>query len=62
MMDKVLLKFFADVMYLKNVICFEEFDEIMECCNADDLDCVFEGMMRGKYNAYKRGDIKYEFK
>lgn len=56
-MDKVLLKFFTDVLYLNGVICFDEYDDIMESCNAEDLDCVFEKMMTGKYNAYRRGEV-----
>ena len=56
-MDKVLLKFITDVLYLKGVLCFNEFEDIMECCKAEDLDEVFEKMMRGQYNAYRRGDV-----
>lgn len=56
-MDKILLKFFTDVLYLKGVICFDELDDIMDCCTPSDLDNVFEKMMRGEYNAYRRGNI-----
>lgn len=60
-MDKVILKFFTDVLYLKGIICFDEFEDIMDARNASDLDNVFEKMMRGEYNTYRRGGISYEF-
>lgn len=56
-MDKILLKFFADVLYLKGIICFEEYDDIMDVKCFEDLDVVFEKMMREEYDAYKRGDL-----
>lgn len=58
-MDKLLLKFFADVMYLKDVICFEEYEGIMEVKTPMDLDEVFEKMMKEEYNAYRRGTIYF---
>lgn len=60
-MDKILLKFFTDVLYLKGVLCYDEFDDIMDCSRPEDLDNVFEKMMRGNYNSYRRGDLDYEF-
>lgn len=60
-MDKILLKFFSDVLYLKGVICFDELEDIMECCTPNDLDNVFDKMMRGEYNAYRRGNIPYKY-
>lgn len=59
-MDKVILKFFTDVMYLKGILCYEELDAIMDCANHNDLDCVFESMMKEEYNNYKRGDFVWE--
>lgn len=55
-MDKLTLKFFADVLYLKNIICFEELEAINEVRNAQDLDAVFEKMIRGEFNVYKKGE------
>ena len=59
-MDKVVLKFFTDVLYLKGILCFEEYDGIMDCSCYKDLDNVFEKMMREEYNNYRRGDIDWE--
>lgn len=56
-MDKILLKFIADVLYLKGVIFYEEYEAIMECSNCNDLDEVFEKMMKEEFNAYRRGSF-----
>ena len=58
-MDKLLLKFLADVLYLKEVICFEEYEGIMDVKVYEDLDDVFEKMMKEEYNAYKRGEVYF---
>lgn len=58
-MDKLLVKFLADVLYLKEVICFEEYEGIMDIRNYSDMDKVFEKMMKEEYNAYRRGEIIY---
>lgn len=58
-MDKLLVKFLADVLYLKEVICFEEYEGIMDIRNYSDMDEVFEKMMKEEYNAYRRGEVIY---
>lgn len=60
-MDKIVLKFLADVLYIKGFICFEEFDAIMESKNSSDLDDIVEKMIRGEFNVYKQGEgyIRY---
>lgn len=58
-MDKLLVKFLADVLYLKEVICFEEYEGIMDIRSYSDMDEVFEKMMKEEYNAYRRGEIIY---
>lgn len=60
-MDKIVLKFLADVLYIKGFICFEEFDAIMESKNASDLDDIVEKMIRGEFNVYRQGEgyIRY---
>lgn len=56
MLDKLTLKFIADILYLKGIICFEELDAIDNVKDASDLDAIFERMMAGEYNVYKRGE------
>lgn len=55
-MDKVILKFLADVLYTKGGLCFEEFEAIMDAKNPSDLDIIVEKMLGGKFNVYKRGE------
>lgn len=55
-MDKVVLKFLADVLYIKGIICFEEFEDIMDAKTFYDLDNIIEKMIREEYNVYKRGE------
>lgn len=54
--DKITLKFFADILYIKKTICFEELEEIMEAKDFSDLDVIIDKMLRGDYNALKRGE------
>lgn len=55
-MDKLVLRFFADVMYLKGIICYEELEAILDVKHPEDLEVIFEKMYRGEYNVYKRGE------
>jgi hypothetical protein len=55
-MDKLVLKFFADILYLKGLLCSEELEAIMDVTKPSDLDVIFEKMFRGGYNVYKRGE------
>lgn len=56
MPDKLTIGFFADVLYLKGILCFEEFEAIQSAKSAEDLGDIFEKMMRGEFNVYKRGE------
>lgn len=60
-MDKVILKFFADVMYIKGLLCYEELTDVMEVKTISDLDMIVEKMLGGEYNAHRRGEgvIRY---
>lgn len=55
-MDKIVLKFLADVLYIKKIICYEELEAIMEVKDTSDLDAIIEKMLRGDFNACKRGE------
>lgn len=54
--DKFVLKFLADVLYIKQVICFEELEAIMEVTSFEDLDVIVDKMLRSEYNLYRRGE------
>ena len=58
-MDKVLLKFVADVLYAKKLICSEEIEAIYDAVTPQDLDDIFEKMLRGEFNVYKKGESYY---
>lgn len=60
--DKGILKFICDVLYLKEIIYIEEYDDIMDCSTCEDLDDVFENMMLDMYRDYGRGDMQWELK
>lgn len=55
-MDKCALKFFADVLYIKGVICFEEFDAVMDVVHPSDLDVIVDRMLRSDFNVFRRGE------
>lgn len=55
-MDKVVLAFIADVLYAKNVICFEELEAIGEVTHVSELDDLTEKILRGEFSVYKRGE------
>lgn len=60
-MDKIAIQFFADVLYLKGLLCFEEMEAILDARNAEDLDVIFEKMYKGTFNVYKRGEPYTDF-
>ena len=53
---KLVLGFLADVLYIKGIICLDEFETILEAKNAQDVGDIVERMLRGDFNAYKRGE------
>jgi len=55
-MDKLAIGFLADVLYIKGIICFEEFEDIMNVKHPSDLQNIVDKMLRSGYNAYKRGE------
>ena len=52
-MDKTVIKFFADVMYLKGVICHDEFLCIMEACSSADLEEIVEKILNEEFNVLR---------
>jgi hypothetical protein len=55
-MDKVVIKFIADLLYCKDLIFFEEFEAIMEAKKPEDLDVIIDKILRGEYRGYKKGE------
>lgn len=54
--SKLTLGFLADVLYIKGVICFEEFEDIQNAKHPSDLNDIVEKMLRGEYNVHMRGE------
>ncbi len=55
---KVILKFIADLLYLKGYICYQEYNDILSCNCCEDLDFIVEKNIRGVYNVYVQGEIE----
>lgn len=54
--SKLALGFLADVLYIKGIICFEEFEAIQEVEDASDLAVIVDRMLRSDFNVHKRGE------
>jgi hypothetical protein len=61
-MDKTSIGLLADVLYIKGIICYEEFEDIMNAITPQDLDKVVEGMLTDKYNVYRKGEAYIGYK
>lgn len=59
LLDKVTIKFLADLMYVKGLLFYEEITDIYEARTPEDLDNIVDKMLRGEYNVYKRGETYY---
>lgn len=55
-MDKLVLGFMADVLYIKGLIYYDEYEAIMDVKQAEDLQEIVERMLRGDYRGYKKGE------
>lgn len=55
-MDKGVLGFIADVLYIKGLINYDEFEAIMNAVTHQDLGDIVEKMLRGEYRGYKKGE------
>lgn len=61
-MDKIVIQLFADILYIKGIICFDEMQEIMNMKTPSDVESFTEKLIRGDHNAYKRGEVYSESK
>lgn len=53
---KTLIALFADILYIKGIICFEELDGLFDIRNEKDVEAFTEKLLRGEFNVYKRGE------
>lgn len=54
-LDKVTLKFIADVLYIKGILCSDELEDIMDAATIEDLDHIVDKMLDDEY-LLKRGE------
>lgn len=55
-MDKLTIGFIADILYIKGILYYDEFDDIMNAKQPSDLQDIVEKMLRGEYSAYRQGE------
>ena len=53
---KLAIGMFADVLYIKGIVCYEEYNDMMEIKQPSDIDVIIDNMLSDKYNVYKRGE------
>lgn len=61
-MDKQVLGFLADILYIKGIIYYDEFEAIQNVTKPSDLQDIVEGMLCGQFNGYKRGEAYVGYK
>jgi hypothetical protein len=54
--DKLAIGFIADILYIKGIIFWEEYDAIMNATSPSDLEVIVEKLLRGDFNVLKRGE------
>ena len=52
----VVLKFLADVLYVKGYIYFKEYEAILDSSTPEDLDKIVERMLHDDFSPYMRGE------
>lgn len=55
-MDKLAIGFLADILYIKAIISFDEYDAIQKIKKAEDIQEVVDRMLRGDYSAHRKGE------
>jgi hypothetical protein len=56
MTDKLAIGFLADILYIKGIICYEEYEDVMNAEKAGDLDVIVNKMLTDQYNVLRRGE------
>lgn len=54
---KLAIGLFADILYIKGILCYEELEAIQDIKNAEDVGAFIERLLRGDFNVYKRGEV-----
>ena len=57
MMDgRVAIQLFADILYIKGILCYDEFECLLDIQTSSDAEQFTEKLLRGDFNVYKRGE------
>lgn len=54
--SKLAIGFMADILYIKGIICYEEYEAVLEAKSPTDLDMIVDKMLRGEFNGYRKGE------
>lgn len=57
---KIIIGLFADILYMRGLLCFDEMESLLDIKNESDVFAFSERLLRGDFNAYKRGEIYSE--
>lgn len=49
-MEKLVLGFIADILYVKGILSLVEYQDIIEVKNPSDLDTIIDKMLGGEYD------------
>ena len=55
-MDKLAICFFAEILYIKKIICIDELEAIMDIKTPSDLDAFIERLITNGFDLNKRGE------
>lgn len=57
MMDgRVAIQLLADLLYIKGIICYDEFEYLLDIRTSKDAEQFTEKLLCGDFNVYKRGE------
>lgn len=54
--DKVIVQLFADILYVKGILCYDEIDHLLDMSTVGDVENFTDKMFGGVFSAYKRGE------
>ena len=54
---KTLISLFADILYDKNLLCYEEMEALQDITSTEDVYAFSDKLLGGGFNVYKRGEV-----
>lgn len=56
-MDKAVLGLLADILYIKEIIEYDELMAINKIRTPTDINPLIDKMLRGEFNGYRKGNL-----